>query len=106
VAGGRDEVEATVDASGRDAPLPVDVDLLLKVLLVLGVDELHHGLPAVLIVDVVPKPRCDDHSQLHPHPFSSISWVMDLISRVLGMRSSDVGCTDFRLIFGLEEAVD
>jgi hypothetical protein len=31
---------------------------------------------------------------------------MDLISRVLGMRSSDVGCTDFRLIFGLEEAVD
>jgi hypothetical protein len=35
-----------VDASVWDAPLPVDVDLLLKVLLVLVVDEFHDGLPA------------------------------------------------------------
>lgn len=46
MAGGRDEVEAAVDARVRDALLSVDVDLLLQVLLVLVVDELHDGLPA------------------------------------------------------------
>lgn len=38
-------------------------------------------------------------------PFSSISCVMDLISMVLGMRSSEVGCTDFRLILDLKRVL-
>lgn len=66
VAGGRDEVQAAVDACVGDALLPVDVDLLLQVLLILVVDELHDGLPAVLVVDVVPEAGGVDDGQLHP----------------------------------------
>lgn len=47
-----------------------------------------------------------------PHPMSTPPapprhppCVMDLISMVLGMRSSEVGCTDFRLILDLKRVL-
>lgn len=47
VACGWDEVYAAVHSGVGDALLAVDVDLLLQVLLILVIDELHNGLPAM-----------------------------------------------------------
>lgn len=46
VAGCREKVDATVDSAVRYWPLAVDMQLFLKVLLILLVDILYNGLPA------------------------------------------------------------
>lgn len=63
----RDEVYAAVDSGVWNSFLPVDIDLLLQVRLVLVINELHDGLPAVLVVDLVSKTWCVNDCQLHSH---------------------------------------
>lgn len=47
MAGGWDEIYTAVNPRVWDPLLPVNVELLLQVLLVLVIDELHDGLPAM-----------------------------------------------------------
>lgn len=50
-------------------------------------------------------PEVPDLASLRPAPARHSPCVMDLISMVLGMRSSEVGCTDFRLILDLKRVL-
>ena len=50
-------------------------------------------------------PEVPDLASLPPAPARHSPCVMDLISMVLGMRSSEVGCTDFRLILDLKRVL-